>query len=111
VAIVLAWETVQKLRGARRGRPVSAGGLTKRATAAGQNPEHDYRYYVLAEPSISDEAYDANPGAPGSGRYPGWSSRFPHAAGGRRATKTFPSVRHGVGDAEPGEHLLERVGV
>src|SRR5512135_101270 len=61
--------------------------------------DHDYRYYVLAQPSISDEQYDAL-----MRRLRDLESRFPEFSApdsptqrvGGQPTKEFPSVSHAV---------------
>ena len=58
---------------------------------------HEYRYYILNDPLLSDKEYDIlykalekleseNPEI----RYPGFS----HPAGGQGLTKNFPTVNH-----------------
>ncbi len=59
--------------------------------------EHDYRYYVLAEPSITDERYDAlmRELLDLEGRYPELRSPdSPSQRVGGEPTKAFATVRH-----------------
>lgn len=59
--------------------------------------EHDYRYYVLAEPSISDEQYDAlmRELEDLETRHPGLRTPdSPTMRVGGQPTKTFPTVAH-----------------
>ncbi len=59
--------------------------------------EHDYRYYVLAEPTISDEKYDALMRELGDleRRYPKLRTPdSPTMRVGDQPTKTFPTVTH-----------------
>ncbi len=59
--------------------------------------EHDYRYYVLAEPAISDEKYDAlmRELEDLERRYPGLRAPdSPTVRVGGQPTKTFPTVAH-----------------
>ncbi len=59
--------------------------------------EHDYRYYVLAEPVIADEAYDRlmKELADLEERYPALRTEdSPTQRVGGEPTKSFPTVRH-----------------
>jgi len=59
--------------------------------------EHDYRYYVLAAPTISDEAYDELIARlrKAEAEHPGWQrADSPTLRVGGQPTKEFPTVRH-----------------
>jgi DNA ligase (NAD+) len=67
------------------------------AALRGEIHEHDYRYYVLAEPTISDEAYDAlmRDLQDLEKRYPQFqASDSPTQRVGGQPARTFPTVTH-----------------
>ena len=75
--------------------------------------EHDYRYYVLAEPSVLDREYDALFKELGDleKEYPQFDSfDSPTKRIGDQPTKGFPTVRAPHAHAKPREYL-QRTGI
>jgi DNA ligase (NAD+) len=78
--------------------PDTPAAIERRITALrGEIHEHDYRYYVLAEPTIPDEEYDAlmHELQDLERRYPQFQAPdSPTQRVGGQPTRTFPTVTH-----------------